>query len=313
MKSTVDTLYILSAGHCGSTLLDLVLGSHSRIVSLGEVSFVPSSLVIGKICSCGKSMPECGYWQRLLTCLGKRYQRDFWKEPRSLNLGFFNGHRNIDFERLTRWFKLKWKTQHALRAAEILLGAPVFKPFTGEFRQAIDTTFSYYDCARNAAERPLVVDSSKDYIKGISLYQANPDRVRLILLSRDGRGVLHSHLKRDISREYALSAWGNYYRRALPLLRRAVPDDHVLPVRYEDFAANPDQTIQRICDFAGITFEPAMLDFANHEHHITEGNDMRMATTSEIRLNTSWKQELKTEDLNCFEKRLGAVNRSLGY
>ena len=313
MKSTVDTLYILSAGHCGSTLLDLVLGSHSQVVSLGEVSFVPSSLVIGKICSCGQAMPDCGYWQRLLACMGEKYQQDFWKEPRSLNLGFFNGHRNVDFERLTRWFKLKRKAQHGLRAAEMLLGFPVFKPFTGEFRQGIANTFNYYDCARQAAGRPFVVDSSKDYIKGISLYQAHPERARLILLSRDGRGVLHSHLKRDVSREYALSAWGDYYQRALPLLRRVVPSEHVLPVRYEDFAADPGKTVQSICQFAGLTYEPDMLDFANHEHHITEGNDMRMASTSEIRINMAWKKELKAEDLDCFEKRLGAVNRSLGY
>ena len=31
-------VFILGSGHCGSTLLDLMLGAHSRIVGLGEMS-----------------------------------------------------------------------------------------------------------------------------------------------------------------------------------------------------------------------------------------------------------------------------------
>lgn len=310
---TTDTLYICSAGHSGSTLLDLVLGSHTQVVSLGEVAFVPSSLVIGKTCSCGKAMPDCGYWQSLLGCMGQKYQHDFWSESRKLNLGFFQGHRNVDFERLTRWYVARWKAQHAMRAAEIMLGAPVFRMLTGEFHRGLATTFDYYDCARAAAGRPIVVDSSKHYIKGISLYQARPDKVRLVLVSRDGRGVMHSHLKRGVSREYAISAWGNYYRRALPLIQRAVPEGHILRVKYEDLAADPQGKVQQICEFAGIAFEPTMLDFANHEHHISEGNDMRSSGSSEIRLSTAWQHELGQADLDYFERECGAINRSLGY
>ena len=35
--------FILGTGHCGSTLLDLILGSHSKLFSLGEVYRVVSS------------------------------------------------------------------------------------------------------------------------------------------------------------------------------------------------------------------------------------------------------------------------------
>jgi hypothetical protein len=258
-------------------------------------------------------MPECDYWQRLMTCMNQKYGRDFWAEPRALNLGFFQGHRNVDFGRLTRWYVGRWKAQHAMRAAEIMLGAPFFRLLTREFHRGIATTFDYYDCARQAAGRPIVVDSSKHYIKGISLYQARPDKVRLILVSRDGRGVMHSHLKRGVSRAYAISAWGNYYRRALPLIQRAVPDAHVLRVKYEDLAADPQGMVQRICAFAGIDFEQTMLDFARHAHHITEGNDMRSSGSSEIRLSTAWQSELGGDDLAYFDHECGVTNRKLGY
>jgi hypothetical protein len=310
---TVGVVYICSAGHSGSTLLDLILGSHSRMVSLGEVVFVPSSMVIGKDCSCGAAMSTCEYWQRLLQCMERRYGVDFWQEPRKLNLGFFHGHRNVDFERLTRWYVIRWKAQHAMRAAEIMLGAPVFSTLTREFRRGLSTTFDYYDCARAAAGRPIVVDSSKHYIKGISLYQSRPDEVRLILLSRDGRGVMHSHVKRGVSRDYAISAWRNYYRRALPLIQRAVPESHVLRLQYEDLATNPESVVRNICSFTGIDFESRMLDFGSCEHHITEGNDMRSSDSSEIRLSTAWRHELSAADLEVFERRCGGINRMLGY
>lgn len=313
MSSSIDTLYICSAGHSGSTLIDLILGSHSRVESLGEVAFVPSSLVIGKTCSCGAAMTECGHWRGVIECLNRKHGRDYWRDPRSLNLGLILGHRNVDFERLTRWYVTRWKLQHALRAAEIMLGAGLFRPLTGEFRQGLDNTFDFYDCAREVSGKPVVVDSSKQYIKGISLYLARPQRVRLILVTRDGRGVMHSHLKRGVSRDYARVAWGNYYRRVLPLLEKAVPEAHVLRVKYEDLAANPDGMVRRMCEFAGLAFEPAMLDFANHPHHITEGNDMRSSGSSEIRLSTAWQKELERDDLDFFERHLGAVNRALGY
>ena len=38
VTAMVDWIYICSAAHLGSTLLDLLLGSHSRVASLGEIS-----------------------------------------------------------------------------------------------------------------------------------------------------------------------------------------------------------------------------------------------------------------------------------
>ncbi len=65
MKKKV--IYILSLEHSGSTVLDILLSSHPRIVSLGEIHFVlenkKTSIENTKdICSCLNKMNDCHFW-----------------------------------------------------------------------------------------------------------------------------------------------------------------------------------------------------------------------------------------------------------
>jgi hypothetical protein len=66
-------VFIASLGHSGSTLLDLVLGGHSRVVGLGEVGRSVSSPREGTaadattpVCSCGQPAQACVYWSGVL-------------------------------------------------------------------------------------------------------------------------------------------------------------------------------------------------------------------------------------------------------
>ena len=63
--------FIASLGHSGSTLLDLILGSHPAVVGLGEVG--PSAAPAGgppadrpPECSCGRTATECDFWGAVL-------------------------------------------------------------------------------------------------------------------------------------------------------------------------------------------------------------------------------------------------------
>jgi len=68
----ITIFYILSSGHSGSTLLDLMLGSHSAIESGGEVEKYFDYLSVRsarprekRICTCGKNAVDCPYWQQV--------------------------------------------------------------------------------------------------------------------------------------------------------------------------------------------------------------------------------------------------------
>lgn len=63
MKSPLQVVYITGSNHSGTTLLDLCLGSHSKIVSLGEIAKLQQCYAGGLSCSCGESLPSCPFWK----------------------------------------------------------------------------------------------------------------------------------------------------------------------------------------------------------------------------------------------------------
>jgi hypothetical protein len=75
-------IFVASCQHSGSTLLDLMLGTHPQLVGLGEVY----SLIDPKYdlfckpelrrCSCGSSLAECAFWGRVCSELKGRRNLD---------------------------------------------------------------------------------------------------------------------------------------------------------------------------------------------------------------------------------------------
>lgn len=59
-------VYIAGYGRSGSTLLDVLLGSHEAIFGAGELVNLFSSAVRGWPCSCGLSPPACPFWGEVL-------------------------------------------------------------------------------------------------------------------------------------------------------------------------------------------------------------------------------------------------------
>lgn len=68
----MTVVFILGTGHCGSTLLDLVLGSHSKMFSLGEVYRVVSAEPPDPLCDICEG--DCEFWKpELLGALQNLY------------------------------------------------------------------------------------------------------------------------------------------------------------------------------------------------------------------------------------------------
>ena len=72
MKTPIKLIYILGSGHSGSTLLDLILGSHSQVESVGEILhyakyFGQNSTFTyrRRVCSCGLHVEKCEYWAKI--------------------------------------------------------------------------------------------------------------------------------------------------------------------------------------------------------------------------------------------------------
>lgn len=309
----VQCLYICGAGHSGSTLLDMLLGSHSRIASLGEIINLPMDLATNSTCTCGDKVRECDLWTAVVEEFEQRLGLDIAQNPYALNLGPI--YAAAGDPRVTGGlYRLRRRLGAALHYVELRSGMfGAFRTVLPTIYKGLENNLLLFDIVGRRLNADFVVDSSKVYTKAVGLSKLAPERVKVILLIRDGRAVYYSMRKRNYARKFSLDSWYTHFRRALPLIERHVPAGSVLTVKYEDLATDPERELRRICVFAGIDFEPAMLDMKSKAHHNVNGNNMRFSKSSDIRLDDSWETRLDAAERAFFEAQAGWLNRRLGY
>lgn len=65
---------IASAGHSGSTLLDLLLGNHPQVCSAGEMNRLTLNSA-DRVCACGATIDDCAYWTSVRAAITKQRSR----------------------------------------------------------------------------------------------------------------------------------------------------------------------------------------------------------------------------------------------
>jgi hypothetical protein len=63
-------LFIVGSGYSGSTLLDLLVGGHSRARGYGELRSLDDFLGSDGLCTCRRRASECEFWRAVLARLG---------------------------------------------------------------------------------------------------------------------------------------------------------------------------------------------------------------------------------------------------
>lgn len=305
-------VYICSAGHSGSTLLDMMLGAHPSCESLGELSLLPMDIAMAHRCGCGLEYHKCDLWSPILSEVSREKGVDVFSDPYVMNLGYMQGM-DVDRRKINALYKLKWYPIVAMKYGQQRFDLKFLSPLVSEYDAGTHNTLHLYDHILRHTSKSITVDSTKRYFKAVALYQARPENTRLVVLVRDGRGVFYSGVKRGFSKSYSLKAWFNYYNRALPLFRKCVAPEHIHTVKYEKLVQDPKRVLEEICQFLKIDFDEHMLDFRSVVHHNVNGNDMKFTSTSELRLDEAWKSKLLPSDRNYFEQRAGELNRHLGY
>lgn len=311
-RTPTGLIYICSAGHSGSTLLDLLLGAHTRIESLGEISHLPKNLSLNTDCCCGVPIKQCGVWKSVIRSLNTRLGIDIESNPYSLDLGFIRASVVIDKKQQTKWKALQRKFAFAIRYVELFYGLSAGVISQRLLLTGVKNKRVLYDVVAETTNVDWIVDSSKHYLEAVNQYKNDPENTRVILLVRDGRAVYYSGIKHGFSRKTSLSAWRNTYKRALPLIEKHIPKKHLIKIRYEDLASDTGAVLQTICSEVALDFEPGMLNFRDNTSHITNGNNMRFAS-SDIKLDTAWQQNLVGADLDYFISRARHLNGKLGY
>lgn len=313
--SEVRYCFICSAVRSGSTFCDLLLGGHSQTASLGEFSFMAQALALGEKCSCGSTVADCASWSKVFDRIQRERSIDLRATPYAMRQWDTKATVVIDREMQTPAYMCARKLRAAWMHFRFSQTSKVQRllPLPTSLKAGIGNTFYLYDIVREEWGRKVVIDSSKNVHKALAMYQRNPDAVRIILQTRDGRGVYHSRRTSSFSRRDSLEGWRRYYQRALPLLQENVKPAHLIKLRYEDLTANTEQTLKQVCDLLSLPYEAGMLHYSAGTRHVVNGNTTRFSRDRGIRLDERWKTELVGDELAYFMRHGRDLNQSLGY
>jgi hypothetical protein len=243
------------------------------------------------------------------------------RDPYSLYLGDApkdkRGSGLIDHQQQTRLRFLAMKARGALDTVSVL-HAPVGVGLRGlalpSVTRGVDNTLALYQAALNASAKRISIDASKMPRKAAHLYVASPDQVRIVHLTRDGRGVVASR-KKYMPVEHAAERWAHSHGLATRLLERWVPAEHRRRLSYEDFATKPEQTLRSVTDWLGVDYSDDFLVFDNTgKSHAAGGNPARFELDGGIRgVDERWRETLTNDELAKFERLAGAQNRAFAY
>lgn len=273
----VKVLFIAGWGRSGSTVLSNLIGSHEGAFSAGELNyFWRWAFVEGRRCGCGTPIVECAFWRDVFTA------------------GF--GDAPPDPQRMIALQREALGVKHTLALLADARRRRT-RPKVAEYRDVMSKLLAGIAAVSGCR---LVVDSSKRPPDAVAIGQVEGIDPYLLHMVRDPRAVAFSwrrhKLERDGTEPSEMTRHGLLMNSAHWLgwnlgaewAAAAYPPGRYRRLRYEDFAARPRQTVERILRFVG---EPVVdSPFRSDDtailapNHTVAGNPNRF-TTGEVRLN----------------------------
>jgi len=301
----MKVVYIMGAGHIGSTVLDIVLGSHAQVESLGEISKFHRygwTLDENRKCSCGVAVYACPFWAQI---------RKLWSDL----TGNQDGKKFLELQEryelsAAGWLWLLW---NGIRPSN-------------EYRAYLRGTEALIQAVQEVSGKHLMVDSSLTPRRAFLLSKIPNIDLHLIHMVRDGRGVIWSLKKpgkQTLTKAYVPAPawrtaqyWISANLQSLWVFNRLKASRRLL-VRYEDFVSDPSKTVTGIGqwvdeDFSAL-FTGADLSNPNQERHTVGGNRVRMQKDIRIKADFAWLEHLPTPDRKLFWQLAGWLARKFGY
>ena len=281
----IKVLYIAGWGRSGSTILARILGQMTGFFHGGELRTLwLDGLKPKSICGCGAPVVECATWQAI----------------------FEEGFAGLQHIRRQQMTQLRRSSEP--RTQEIFL-ARILPGFESrlcdrlkEYQQVLD---KLYRSIKSTTGSQVIVDDSNHPGYAYTLALMPNIDLSVIHLIRDPRATAYSWTKRQ------KKGLGTYSLRDNSLgwmLRNAATEAlgthtsvNYMRFYYETFAQDPQQSIQRILEFAGET--SARFPFSSENevrlgiNHSVFGNPNRTRTgTITIKLDQEWKEKMDSNE-----------------
>jgi len=308
-------LYIIGTGRNGSTLLDVFLGNAAKLQSAGELYSFHRAFQNDKQCACGQQVNECSFWSQVKNLLSKSDTVEDDQELLALQSRFE-----------------KHPSSPVYFAFHRLLRTQTYRKYQG-FLQKLYSTVS------SVAQKPVIVDSSKNPLRGQALLDTFGANVYFIHLIRDGRGQLWSWMKTGEIPPFGISiqrgqsgerkqfywwaailyacSWVFYNLLSSRVCRRA-GREHFIRIQYDAFVRHPEQYVSQLGEMLKVDLtdlhEIAEAGKPFHPDHLIAGNRMRFLKEVTFRHpDEEWKTRLVSGYKRSFWLVAGWLSRRYGY
>lgn len=284
-------LYLTGLGRSGSTLLDNILDQIDGIFTAGELHFLwDRSLLDNRLCACGQPFDRCPLWRDVMAAFDADGDP---VDPRRLV---------AIRERFTPLAALAARARGRSAAASAEVA-----PYVAAMERLYRAIHRVTGCR-------AIVDSSKSPAMGFLVESTRGFEFAVVQVLRDSRAAAYAWSKHKVydpsgetpmlmtqmSSSRSSRLWLKW-NLAAELLWRRWPGGY-LRLRYEDFVAEPRQTVERVASLAlgeapsELPFRaPAEVELATN--HSVAGNPSRFKTgTVSLRSDDAWRRELGRRD-----------------
>ena len=297
-------IFLASNAYSGSTLLSFLLGAHPQIGTVSDVSGQRRARMMSTFaCSCGLLMESCPFWRALLEEL----------ERTGIDFSLANFRLGFD-ERNSRWLGKARMRSLGSRALEVARDR-LFRLVPGDehhMRELGRRNAAFARSVLAVTGASVFVDASKEQLRARYLRRYVDQKVRVIHLVRDVRGVVDSTLRRGklgISATEAARRWGRTNEAIMRSVEEIGPERRIL-VRYEDLCADLEGTMRRLFAFSGVDPDVDVGRIVASQQHLI-GNSMRLSGVGEIRLDERWRTSIAPHELAGIIRSAGRVQAAL--
>jgi hypothetical protein len=179
-----------------------------------------------------------------------------------------------------------------------------------------------YEAYAEREGKPRWGDKTPMYMRHLRLLERLFPAAQYVHLVRDGRDAATSFLRmpegtytRTWAHPETAAAFACLWRievEAASALGRRVGAKRYHETRYEDLVADPERVVRAICDFAGLPFTQAMLEYPGAVDVSGKPHQQRLLSPPTVGVR-DWREEMSADDARSFEAIAGDLLADLGY
>jgi hypothetical protein len=297
-------LYIAGYSRSGSTILDILLGSHRDMVGTGELVYLFDDwLLPERLCTCGEPYSNCNFWKN-------------FKLPEGTN---FN-----DAIEIIRRVECR-------SSLSKLINNKVPVDLIQKYNLVQTALYNYIF---RTSQKNIIIDSSKTSRdmagRYYALYKHTDFDVYVIHLVKNGQSVVESFVKRGsnwaqegykkTNKFLAVrSSLGWFLANSIAQrLGKRMPEKHFMQIKYEDLVSQPENILLEISSFLDTDLSEVMTmikkEIPFHPKHNIGGNRLRLE--KEIKFSKSYSSKkigLSIYHRLIFNLIAGRLHKKLGY